>query len=445
MVQNVNAEEIQKESWYNYDKNTKQWANAKSADGSLWVWIPRFAYKITYDNGKKKTDFTEDQASGIPSGNIEIVFLKGTTNEPVDGSDVTQNDIVRANSENTEGKYVVHPAFTDESNTNFVNGGWDAEIPGFWVAKFEAAYAGNGHVPSSATDSPVGYRNPPVTNFYEESNIPAGTKIKYPIFKSNKPSFNNISIEDSFELCKKLTSSGNPYGFTSKVDSHLAKNSEWGAVAYLGWYACGTTRTTTDSVKVKDALYTTTAFTGYGGASKTNGVEYKDFNDLLKGNGYNWTSPEGMTTSTTKNLTGVYDMQGGLLEYTAGVLSDHTGPELSSSRMVSHMEKPSKYVTIYALSDREGSVQNFADKGYRNWVLNNNVNRLGEGIWETSNAHGESWSMNGGRSRFISSNLPYTTRGGYYDDTQLFGMTDYYSGDGLSSKGFGFRAVLVTF
>ena len=24
----------------------KRWANAKSADGSYWVWIPRYAYKI---------------------------------------------------------------------------------------------------------------------------------------------------------------------------------------------------------------------------------------------------------------------------------------------------------------------------------------------------------------------------------------------------------------
>jgi len=30
--------------WYDYDE--KRWANAKSADGSYWVWIPRYAYKI---------------------------------------------------------------------------------------------------------------------------------------------------------------------------------------------------------------------------------------------------------------------------------------------------------------------------------------------------------------------------------------------------------------
>ena len=30
--------------WYNYEN--KKWANAKTEDGSMWVWIPRYAYRI---------------------------------------------------------------------------------------------------------------------------------------------------------------------------------------------------------------------------------------------------------------------------------------------------------------------------------------------------------------------------------------------------------------
>ncbi len=33
------------EDWYDY--NEKRWANAKTKDRSYWVWIPRYAYKIT--------------------------------------------------------------------------------------------------------------------------------------------------------------------------------------------------------------------------------------------------------------------------------------------------------------------------------------------------------------------------------------------------------------
>ena len=33
-------------SWYDYAN--RRWANAINSDGSYFVWIPRFAYKITY-------------------------------------------------------------------------------------------------------------------------------------------------------------------------------------------------------------------------------------------------------------------------------------------------------------------------------------------------------------------------------------------------------------
>lgn len=37
--------------------------------------------------------------------------------------------------------YYVHPAFTNESSIGYANGGWDKELTGIWVAKFEAGYA----------------------------------------------------------------------------------------------------------------------------------------------------------------------------------------------------------------------------------------------------------------------------------------------------------------
>ena len=104
-IKDVTDEQIQKEDWYSYNTTDKKWANAKTADGSMWVWIPRFAYKISYT--------TEgDKSKG---GTIEIVFLKGTTDEPVDGSGdgIT---IKRATADTiTDSDYIVHPAFTDES------------------------------------------------------------------------------------------------------------------------------------------------------------------------------------------------------------------------------------------------------------------------------------------------------------------------------------------
>ncbi len=34
--------------WYDY--TAKKWANAKTSDGSMWVWIPRYAYSITSED-----------------------------------------------------------------------------------------------------------------------------------------------------------------------------------------------------------------------------------------------------------------------------------------------------------------------------------------------------------------------------------------------------------
>lgn len=46
------------ENWYNYkagdnqtDTKDSRWGNAKTADGSYWVWIPRYEYKILSGEG----------------------------------------------------------------------------------------------------------------------------------------------------------------------------------------------------------------------------------------------------------------------------------------------------------------------------------------------------------------------------------------------------------
>ena len=55
--------------WYNYEN--KKWANAKTEDGSMWVWIPRYAYRIHKENGVETQKF-------------DIVFLVGLTDNYYD-------------------------------------------------------------------------------------------------------------------------------------------------------------------------------------------------------------------------------------------------------------------------------------------------------------------------------------------------------------------------
>ena len=109
------------EDWYSYDGTTNKWANAvtKNTLGEItgyFVWIPRYAYKITYTN-------VNDKSAG---GTIDIVFLQGTTNKDANGKDVTSAEYI--DEKGNTGSYIVHPAFTDESKTGYQNGGWDSEL-----------------------------------------------------------------------------------------------------------------------------------------------------------------------------------------------------------------------------------------------------------------------------------------------------------------------------
>ena len=42
-----------------------------------------------------------------------------------------------------------------------------------------------------------------------------------------------ISTGDIYSISRALTEVGNIYGLSSDTDSHMMKNSEWGAIAYL--------------------------------------------------------------------------------------------------------------------------------------------------------------------------------------------------------------------
>ena len=180
---------------YKTEVTGSKWANAITKDGSMWVWIPRYAYRITYND-------STDRSKG---GTIDIAFLKGTTNEFLDNS--IQGEVVTAiNTDGTtpQGKWVLEPAFTLGTEN----------ISGFWFAKFEASNT-DGYGDNSVTAD-----NPDLT-----------LKIK-----PNVTSWRNISALNIFTACQSLTSESkyNTY-FNSKsnVDTHMTKNVEWGAVAYL--------------------------------------------------------------------------------------------------------------------------------------------------------------------------------------------------------------------
>ena len=293
-------------AWYDYD--AKKWANAQTQDGSMWVWIPRFAYKV---NSSTKT--------------FDIVFLEGTTDYYYENGE--RKEAKRQKTENetidTTTGYTVHPAFTNESSINYANGGWDKELTGIWVSKFEAGYAG-GNNTATVKDSSVSYSEV-VSNYYGTNK--EKVKIKYPTFQGLTYSMNLISTSDAFDISKALVENGNIYGLNSSTDSHLIKNSELGAVAYLGQskYGLDDVEICMNNANLNDTTNSVYAITGCSGKSSKEKqilTTVEKINSRTQEDIYVWTQKNGTKASSTGTIYGVYDMAGGAWERTTGLINN---------------------------------------------------------------------------------------------------------------------------
>ena len=279
-------------NWYSYD-STKKWANVMLSDGtykadtvkvgqvveekdlgSMYVWIPRYAYKIA---GEK---------------NIEVTFLKGNTNEGSDGVIYTTDE-----STDTSKTAIVHPAFN--------LGG--TELNGFWVAKFEASG-------TNKDENAVGNAS---SSSSAQQYAPDSTTIAKSL--PNKISWRHISIGESEKRSMDIaTTSKSSFGLTSGANTHLIKNSEWGAVAYLCYSECGSVPMTNGTGTWSSDHYYD-LYTGQG--PKSSGDEGNYSYDAS----HNYSTSNGVLSSTTRNVTGVYDMAGGTWERVAGYLDNSNG------------------------------------------------------------------------------------------------------------------------
>ena len=428
--------------WYSY--KDKKWANAETQDGSLWVWIPRFAYKINSDT--QTTD---------------VVFLKGTTDEYCDENgniQIAKRCKSKDEKVDTTTGYTVHPAFTDESSIGFRNGGWDKELTGIWVSKFEAAYATSGEVPNKAPvkESSVVYTSDKVWSSIierkgenseqkEEGYIPARNwldgvyeankeKIKYPTFQGSSYVMNYITVNDANNISRVLTEEGNIYGLSSDTDSHLMKNSEWGACTYLARsakYGIGNKEIAVNNKNLNNGGVSTTKEQGNTKASAYEVTGYNsnnnEWNDYLGSN---------LSSSTTGNIYGIYDMSGGGWERTASYINNgNTG---NGSSVAVGKDRSTKYATVYPHSD----VGNTDDeKSAANYKLNDKI--YGDSVRETSTEGKGASSWNGDYSCSPLGVAPFFSRGGTYNNGSVAGLSTFNCHDGSAHWYDGFRSVLV--
>ena len=450
--------------WYNY--GAKQWANIVTVKSGVrssyesagigteikeddvigyFVWIPRYAYKV---------------GSNI----MDIVFLKGTTNEFSGGIVGTGNT------------YITHPVFTNNPD----NGGWDEELAGIWVAKFEAS--------SSATelvdDTPSRYKTVKANGGNKEIEIIGSGKVsntsttfgkknlgsEYVTVRPNVTSWRNTSIPNMVSKAQEMASR---HGINA--DSHMMKNTEWGAVAYLAQSKYGN-NSIWNNPYVEGEIYSTTSNGDYGmynycgtmtgmvGNGKDDYGPYyaekikKTYNDdgsititykSINNNGtegsettktyYSYNSSNGVNGSTTGNIYGVYDMAGGVWEYvTAYVDNDSTQVKTYGTGLVG------KYANIYKASSQDDKVSTVdTEEPMSKANYNENLDKKGDAMIETSTSGAGSTAWGGDYSYFPYGGYPFALRGGSFDYSLSAGVFAFYRHSGGGFGALGFRVVLV--
>ena len=442
------------DNWYDY--SAQKWANAvtKDSNGNVtgyWVWIPRYAYKI--ESGRYTSTV----------GKISVKFLQGTSNKDENNSEISQN--YPETTGETMSAYVVHPSFTDGSangkNNNFINGEWDKEIAGYWVAKYPAGFQANtitnnnGTLSTAISNSSdtVVYSNKNYTSYHANmttnalsqnltSSGYASQKLSYPVFKPLTYAYNNISTGDAYTISKEIASASSFYGLNStKTDSHQMKNSEWGAVAYLtqSSYGRNGTEISLNNYYTTESSPWRTAITGMC----TNGISGDKTTTL--GNAYN--TAIGVKGSSTANITGIYDLNGCVWERTTAYISNGNASlstygnsyTNTTANTNGYQTLSTKWATVYPYNSSDSNTNNYNSySGKKSTTYG-----FGDAVLETSTTGSESTSWNGDCSNFPNTSNPFFVRGGSCGNSSNAGTFTFYDTNGTPVYYGGFRSVLV--
>ena len=369
-----------KKEWYDYDK--KEWANAVVLNSgitknvgdtiteeeiALWyVWIPRYTYTIFNGNN-----------GSVNEQEIQIKFENGTNSsgtveclDAVSGSGTsseTCTDTTNGSIKNGTSTYT-HPAFT------FGN----QELTGFWVGKFEV----------SGSTSQI-------------------------TIKPNITSLRNQTVSSFFTAIQNMSTT-----YSLNGDSHMIKNMEWGAVAYLSHSKYGTcTNGSCLEIGVNNYSGYVTGCGATAGSSQSAGC-----------NQYN--TSIGMLASTTQNIYGVYDMSGGALEYVMGNMVYRDGSFYSSNGKFTTIPN-SKYYDKYTYNDISNT--------------DHNRGKLGDATKETLKIFGNIYGgWYGDYSVFPCADHSWIARGGRYfggTSTEL-GIFYYLYNPGAGNQDYTSRAIL---
>ncbi len=453
--------------WYNYGK--QQWANAvilrdgvvdnytpgeeiKEKDiESYFVWIPRYRYVLQEDESTY-TVYTSVTELGNKTNVTEVYEAMKATNKVGNKGESSVFEIAFETKDSgnkqgsKKGDSITHPAF-EAFDSN-----------GFWVGKFETGYNQNSDTTKEITTSnwtKANAENTSNTNKEEPSKV---------IIKPNVYSWRGIQIANAF-----YTS----YNYKRELESHMMKNSEWGAVTYLTNSKFG--RCTNEKCEEVRINNNSDYITGYSaknvptaGSPVYNSTDSTTLNQDGD-NGYHYYNSSSVQSSTTGNYSGIYDMAGGAWDCVMGVMQGSNAS--SSPASGADSSNNSGFKGLYSnckenggrgsncgenktnTNGKEWSSSKYydlydyktIDQEYQRGVLGDATKELGP-FYRVSYNGGTSarfiGSYNADLAYFIVSSNPWFRRGGGYGDGTDSGVYAFHGVNGQADTAFSFRVVL---
>ncbi len=288
---------------------------------SYFVWIPKYRYQL-WDLGQYDS-LTEIDTSKVHE--IPVIFGDYNTSDNVSGECTTPMES-GATGNCQIGDYMTHPAFLSIPST------------GFWVGKFDTG-----------------------TTLIEDYNVKNSNVIQI------KP---NIVLWRSIQVANAFYTS---YDYQRNLDSHMMKNTEWGAVAYLSQSQYGSSmnvRSNNNSAYIAGYQADKEPTCGYSGTLEE--CTYA-CNDGTCNTAY----PNSVLSSTTGNITGIFDLSGGAWSYVMAFLNNgnilvgYSGFEgYSLDEYVFGQRVPElKYYDLYVFS--------INDTGYYSRILGDATGEMG--------------------------------------------------------------------
>ena len=395
------------DEWYNYEE--KLWANAivledktkevkvgeiipESDIQSYFVWIPKYSYQLW--NLEKYEGISNQE-----SGKIHTIPIRFGTENTMDSNDGECTTPTSGNGNCKVYDYMTHPAFLAFDST------------GFWVGKFESGYKG------ATTTAEAGV------------NSSDSTKLQ---IKPDIYSWRNITVGNAFKAS---------YDYLREEESHMMKNTEWGAASYLHHSNFG------NSTSIRNNNHFSYK-TGYASVIEPT-LEYSSTSSdgNLYGSDSSVTLPyntsTGYSASTTGNISGIYDMSGGAWEYVMGY-------NLNASSVGGNSELTNIYSDFFTNSTWEKYYDKYSnsevnDAKYQSGLIGDATREMGPfgaiKYQNSSNRHRSSWY--GDFAHYPYPGKSWFARGGDWGLGVESGIFAFYNVTGEANKALSFRVVLT--